>query len=89
MIRTHTRTHVYVTFANPFLVCLRCRQPVHWWHNQDRCGCDDTWWNMPCGHERAGITSVCPSWGPVDGCTCMEGFGFVPHGPAPDWDGQP
>lgn len=70
--RTHTRTHVYITFANPYLTCDQCQDWVESWHDNDRCGCDGTFWNMPCGHERVGVTSVCPSWGPVDGCTCRK-----------------
>lgn len=78
---THTRTHVYVTFANPFLVCDLCRQPVPRWHNNDKCGCGEEFWNEPCG-DTAGVTSVCPSWSPVDGCQCREHLGRVDHAPA-------
>ena len=86
--RTHTRTHVNISFANPFLVCDQCQQPVPAWHNPDRCGCGGGGWqNLPCGHQ-AGVTSVCPSWGPVDGCTCQQALGHVPHGPALA-EGQP
>lgn len=63
-------------FANPYLVCDEC----------------DAWitgaWNLgegegpvrnePCGHK-AGATSRCPSWGPVDGCECLAHLGHVPH----------
>jgi len=67
---THTRTHVQVGFANPFLKCDKCKNPVPYWHNPDRCGCDeDKFFNYPCGHT-AGITSSCPDWNPVDGCCC-------------------
>lgn len=75
---TFTRTHVYVSFANPYLVCELCYQPVPRWHNDDRCGCESTCWNEPCRHT-AGITSICPSWSPVDGCTCPIGT----HGELP------
>lgn len=82
MTVTHTRTHVSVAFADPHLVCLQCRQPVPAWHNPDRCGCDGPTINLPCEHP-AGITTLCPSWGPVDGCTCLAAFGHVPHPPPP------
>lgn len=76
---THTRTHVYVTFANPYLTCDECGVGVPRWHNPQQCGCDqDGWENMPCGHQ-AGATSVCASWGPVDGCQCQRLFKHVPH----------
>lgn len=76
---THTRTHVFVEFANPFLACDTCGQRVPKWHDPDRCGCgEEGWENRPCGHQ-AGVTSVCPSWGPVDGCLCAEILGEVPH----------
>lgn len=77
----HTRVHVYVEFANPFLVCGLCRKPVPRWHDNTKCGCDQEFWNMPCEHT-AGITSVCPSWSPVDGCCCREVLGSVDHDPA-------
>lgn len=67
---TYTRTHVFEQFANPHLICDNCRQPVAGWHDNTRCGCGDTWWNNPCGCKRASVVSNCPSWGPVDGCTC-------------------
>lgn len=79
---THTRTHVTITFANSYLTCDQCSEWVTGWHDSDRCGCDASFWNEPCGH-RAGVTSACPSWGPVDGCQCMEHLGHVPHG-SPD-----
>lgn len=80
MTSTVTRTHVYVTFANPYLVCERCRRSVRRWHDNDRCGCgEEGWQNLPCGHQD-GVTSVCPSWSPVDGCCCLEHLGRVPHG---------
>lgn len=83
-MRTHTRTHVLVTFADPHLICDECRQPVTGWHNADRCGagCDGPTFNVPCEH-RAGVTTTCPSWGPVDGCRCLAQLGHVPHPPAP------
>jgi hypothetical protein len=77
---THTRTHIYVSFANPYLRCDQCGQPVPRWHDDARCGCNGGFWNEPCGHV-AGVTSVCPSWSPVDGCCCLEHLGYVPHGP--------
>jgi hypothetical protein len=68
---TYTRTHVHIEFADPHLICLTCAKPVPSWHNEDECGCDAGWWNNPCEHK-AGITTLCPSWGPVDGCRCTE-----------------
>lgn len=80
LTRTYTRTHVYIDFADPCLVCDKCDQWVTSWHDNDQCGCDDTWWNEPCGCSRAGVDSMCPSWGPVDGCQCQAHLGYVPHG---------
>ncbi len=71
---THTRTHVYITFANPHLVCDLCRQPAPRWHNNDKCGCAQPCWLDTCRHNAEAV-SVCPSWGPVDGCTCPGGPG--------------
>jgi hypothetical protein len=77
----HTRVHTYVTFADPYLRCDQCGQPVPKWHNADLCGCDSGWWNEPCGHE-GGVSSICPSWSPVDGCRCLKQLGAVEHFPA-------
>lgn len=82
--RTHTRVHTFIEFANPYLTCDRCGAWVTGWHNNDECGCDDTFWNMPCRCERVGVTSVCPSWGPVDGCLCASILGKVEHGEPPE-----
>lgn len=82
MVSTHTRTHVHVSFANPYLVCDQCGEFVPRWHNPAACGCDGTGWrNEPCGHQ-AEASSCCPSWGPVDGCLCQQMFGAVAH-PSP------
>lgn len=83
MTATHTRTHVHIMFANPYLVCDRCGSWVTDWHDDDRCGCDAGSWNVPCEHTAAGVTSACPSWGPVDGCTCLDHLGRVDHGQPP------
>jgi hypothetical protein len=91
MSRTHTRTHTEIRFANPYLICDQCRRPVPAWHDPDKCGCNPEafgFWNEPCGH-RAGTASVCPSWGPVDGCQCAEVLGSVEHTPAPLTGAQP
>lgn len=83
MTTTHTRTHVHVEFADPYLYCLRCSGWVTGWHNPQQCGCGETGWqNLPCEHQ-AGATSACPSWSPVDGCTCRQQFGCVDHGEPP------
>ncbi|KPC59607.1 hypothetical protein ADL27_63255, partial [Streptomyces sp. NRRL F-6602] len=58
------------------------RQPVPRWHNNDKCGCTASCWLDPCGHTAEAV-SVCPSWDPVDGCTCRAVLGSVDHGPAP------
>lgn len=51
------------TFSNPFILCVApsCQQRVT---NVSYPGAV----NVPCGHT--GWAEVCPSWGPVDGCTC-------------------
>lgn len=68
---TSTRTHTLVGFANPYLVCDECKASVRYWHNNDRCGCDDSFFNHPCEHT-AGVTSICFTWNPVDGCDCVD-----------------
>lgn len=68
----NTRVHTLVGLANPFLVCDECREKVIYWHNPERCNCDaGAFWNHPCMHE-TGVTSICPTWSPVDGCICTD-----------------
>lgn len=68
----HTRVHVLVGFANPFLVCSECKAKVPYWHNPDRCGCDEEdFYNSPCKHV-AEVISICPTWDPVEGCSCTN-----------------
>lgn len=42
--RTHTRTHVQIEFADPYLTCDQCRAWVTAWHDPSRCGCDESGW---------------------------------------------
>ncbi|MGK5737261.1 hypothetical protein [Micromonospora sp. URMC 103] len=81
----HTRTHVSITFANPYLVCDLCAQGVTAWHDPAKCGCDGDTYNLPCGH-RASTLSICPSWSPVDGCQCLQPHSLVaPKQATRDW----
>jgi hypothetical protein len=68
-----TSKHVQIGFANPFLICNECKEKVPYWHDPNRCGpkCNDPFYNFPCEHT-ADVTSICPSWGPVDGCRCKN-----------------
>lgn len=64
--------HRIIEFANPYLRCDECQAWVTGWHDGQQCSCKAPgWYNAPCGHQAA-ITSVCPSWGPVDGCCCRS-----------------
>jgi hypothetical protein len=84
LTHTHTRTHVFVEFADPYLTCDQCHAWVTAFHDRVRCGpgCEAAAWLVPCMHV-AGETSVCPSWGPVDGCQCKRIFGAVSHAEPP------
>lgn len=64
-------THLHAYFANPFLVCIKCREPVPSWHDDKACGCGESFWNNPCGHK-AGVSSTCITWSPVTGCFCRR-----------------
>jgi hypothetical protein len=78
LTRTHTRTHLAITPANPFLACAECGKRAEGFHD-DRCGCDiERPVNFPCEHYAA-YDDLCPSWSPVDGCTCLAHLGYVPH----------
>lgn len=85
MTVTHTRTHVHVTFADPYKTCVQCGAWVEGFHDPARCGCDDDWWNEPCGHG-ATYKDVCVSWGPVDGCRCAY-YGWTHPAPPNPADG--
>jgi hypothetical protein len=74
-VATHTRTHLVITPANPFLACATCGKRAEAF----RCGCEESGpVNLPYWH-RGGYDDLCPSWSPVDGCRCLEYLGFVPH----------
>lgn len=83
MTVTHTRTHTFVTFANPYLTCAQCGADAQRFHDPERCGCTGRPWGFdPCGHT-ADLVSDCKTWNPVDGCLCAaEPLGTVPHPPA-------
>ncbi len=74
---THTRTHVYTRFANPYLLCTMCREFVTGFHDPKRCDCDGDYYITPCKHRV--YMDICPSWGPVDGCRCEESLGHRDH----------
>lgn len=63
-----------ISFADPYKVCLECSAWVD--GVQELPGEMDA--NLPCGHQ-ADYDSVCPSWGPVDGCQCQERLGRRNH----------
>jgi hypothetical protein len=66
MTRTHTFTYAVEYYANPHLVCQICDQRVV--GRVVAPGNKLDFANEPCQH--LGVTSMCPSWGPVDGCEC-------------------
>lgn len=86
LTRTHTRTHVHITFADPYKTCNQCGAWVEVFHDATRCGCGegaDHDFLVPCEHH-ATYTDVCASWGPVDGCRCAR-YGWthpIPPNPA-------
>lgn len=67
-----TVQHVLVGFANPFLVCARCKIRTPYWHNTERCGCDEAYFLSPCKHIEDTI-STCATWTQLYGCTCENG----------------
>lgn len=67
MVSFHVRRPIQ--FANPFLVCVRCGAQV--------IGVSGLR-NLPCGH-RGDYQNRCLSWSPVDGCSCVESFGWAVH----------
>jgi hypothetical protein len=79
MTLTHTRTqtHNVIRFADPYKTCDECGE----WIDGVLDGPGQPT-NSPCEH-RASYTDRCPSWGPVDGCACVEILGYRPHSPSP------
>ena len=70
LTHTFTRTYNSSTFSDPYKQCLRCGG----WIDGALIGDDGQpipgpLTVVPCEHQD-GYRDVCPSWGPVDGCTC-------------------
>jgi len=76
---TYTRTSNSTGFADPYKQCLKCGGWVT--GVLDSPGPPIV---LPCNHEGT-YRDLCPSWGPVDGCQCLEQFGSVNH-PVPPAD---
>jgi hypothetical protein len=72
---THTTTYTITVPANPYLICSHCKKRVEGF--VDRPGRVTLY---PCWHSE--YEDICPSWGPVDGCSCVEHLGYRPHGDA-------
>lgn len=70
---THTRTHHVIYFADPYKQCKQCGQWV-----DGVLDAPGPLMLVPCEHE-SDYRDLCPSWGPVDGCQCLEQFGAVDH----------
>jgi hypothetical protein len=62
-----------IHFADPFKQCKVCLKRVTGVTVVDV----GAWPNLPCGH--VGYDDSCPSWSPVDGCTCEKSLGYMPH----------
>jgi hypothetical protein len=75
--RTHTRTYNTTTFADPYKKCRECGDWIDGFLRTDEPGMEPL---TPCGH-RSDYLDVCPSWGPVDGCTCREHNANHPDSP--------
>lgn len=68
LTRTHTRTYNATIFADPYKRCLACGGWIDGFLHTGEPGLEPL---VPCEH-RADYRSVCPSWGPVDGCGCTD-----------------
>lgn len=73
LTRTHTKTYPVITFADPYKQCCQCEEWIT--GVLDKPG---PLILVPCEHE-SDYRDVCPSWGPVDGCRCVEHLGYKPH----------
>lgn len=71
------------TYANPYIACTTCGVRVFWWTAEagnDPCGhrgevktvtTVSVGQRVSWDEQTDPWKSVCPSWGPVDGCTCL------------------
>lgn len=64
---TYTRTSTTTIFADPY---KRCQQHGGWIDGM--LDVPGPLILVPCEHE-SDYDSMCPSWGPVDGCSCPAG----------------
>lgn len=65
-----------MVWANPYMKCGACKAFVDGYDEMDNA-------MVPCGHI-VNASSVCPSWGPVDGCSCLEHLGVINHEMRPE-----
>lgn len=68
MSYTYTKTGHEIVFANKFKCCSECHQHITGVLDID----DEPLINLPCEHQ-ADYYDDCPTWNPVDGCTCKSG----------------
>lgn len=73
MSHTRTRAFTVTEFADPYKTCNNCGAWITGVTNEI------PFRNYPCLHG-GGYTDQCPSWGPIDGCSCIDHLGHVPHG---------
>jgi hypothetical protein len=74
---THTTVYTVTVPANPYLTCIACGNRVEGFY--DKPGPVELY---PCGHV-SDYADNCPSWGPVDGCTCDDALGYHAHARPP------
>jgi hypothetical protein len=70
----HTSTYSVTRFADPYKVCCECGRWI-----TDALVRPGLLTLTPCLH-RSDYRDVCPSWGPVDGCCCVEFLADRDHG---------
>jgi hypothetical protein len=66
LTHTFTRTHNATLFADPHKKCSQCGDWV-----DGALDAPGPLTLVPCEHQ-SDYRDVCPSWGPLDGCTCVE-----------------
>jgi hypothetical protein len=81
LTRTYTQTYNTINFADPYKQCLKCGNWV-----DGTLVKDGPMIVVPCEHQ-SDYRDVCPSWGPVDGCTCAS-VGIIHDMRAPSDDGK-
>jgi hypothetical protein len=75
LTRTFTRTRNEIRYADPYKKCRQCGNWI-----DGALDAPGPLILVPCEHQ-SDYRDICPSWGPVDGCSCAEYSAHNPETP--------